>query len=71
MAAELIRIEFLCQLRLFKSRIASLRGEKKRKVIQKDILRSQQAIFKQLQREFSLFFPNLTFNFNCYVPIPG
>jgi len=47
MAAEVIRKEFLCQLRLFWSRIVALRGEKKkRKVIQKDILGSQRAIFK-------------------------
>jgi len=52
-AAELIRIGFLCQLRLFQSRLAALRGEKKRKVTQKDILGSQQAIFKQLHNHHS------------------
>ena len=51
-AAELKRIGFLCQLRLFWSHIAALRGEKKRKVTQKDILRNQRAILKQLRSEF-------------------
>jgi len=53
MAAVLIRIWFLFQLRLFWSRIAALRGEKKRKVAQKGILKGHRAIFKQLQCEKS------------------